>query len=148
MTTTESPMPEARPHPDLDGLHRLVGTWRLSGEAQGTIEYEWAEGGFFLLQHVDIVHDGKRISGIEIIGRQYRLVGEPSAEIASRFYSYLDGLTLDYTYELWDDTLTIWFGDRESSHYYRAVISPDGNTMVGAWQWPGGGYRVTAKRSR
>ena len=29
------------PHPDLTNLDRLVGTWSVSGEAEGTVVYEW-----------------------------------------------------------------------------------------------------------
>jgi hypothetical protein len=36
----------AQPHPDLTSLDRLVGTWAVSGEAEGTVAYEWTEGGF------------------------------------------------------------------------------------------------------
>lgn len=45
------------PNPDLRSLDRLVGTWQVSGEAQGTVTYEWMEGGFFLIQHVDLQHE-------------------------------------------------------------------------------------------
>jgi hypothetical protein len=44
----------ASPHPDLKSLEKLVGMWNLSGDTQGQITYEWMEGGFFLLQHVDM----------------------------------------------------------------------------------------------
>lgn len=37
-----------KPSPDLKSLDRLVGTWKVSGEAQGQMRYEWKEGGFFL----------------------------------------------------------------------------------------------------
>jgi hypothetical protein len=45
---TQEAMPV--PNPDLKSLDRLIGTWTVSGEAEGTVTYEWAEGGFFLLQ--------------------------------------------------------------------------------------------------
>jgi hypothetical protein len=35
------------PSLDLKGLERLVGTWTISGGTQGTVTYEWMEGGFF-----------------------------------------------------------------------------------------------------
>ena len=45
---------EARePSSDLKRLDRLVGTWELSGDVWRTVTYEWMEGGFFLIQHVD-----------------------------------------------------------------------------------------------
>src|SRR5215218_8498498 len=102
---------EARePSPDLKRLDRLVGTWELSGDVGGTVTYEWMEGGFFLLQRVDLGREG---SGMEVIGHERGYGAEPSADIKSRFYSST-GDTLDYVYELEGDTLTIWFGERES----------------------------------
>lgn len=136
--------PEASP--DLKSLDRLVGTWKVSGEAQGQIRYEWMEGGFFLVQHFDLEHGGRKIKGIEIIGHEQKFGAEPSAEIKSRAYSFLDGLTLDYVYELVDDTLTIWGGEKGSPAYYQCKFSDDGNTLTGGWVWPGGGYETTTTR--
>ncbi|MGA7079782.1 MAG: hypothetical protein WBY61_13785, partial [Terriglobales bacterium] len=39
----------------------LVGTWKLSGGAEGIIRYEWMEGGRFLFQHVDLKVFGRQI---------------------------------------------------------------------------------------
>ena len=119
------------PNPDLKSLDRLVGTWRVSGEAQGQISYEWKEGGFFLVQHFDLVHDGQLIKGIEVIGHLHGLDDEPGQDIRTRVYSYLDGLTLDYVYELTGDTLTIWGGEKGSPAYYRGKFSADGNILTG-----------------
>jgi hypothetical protein len=38
------------------------------GEIHGTLTYEWMEDGDFLVQHVDIIHPGRRVRGIEVIG--------------------------------------------------------------------------------
>ncbi|MCL3836992.1 hypothetical protein [Aeromicrobium duanguangcaii] len=43
-----------QPNTALNTLDKLVGTWTVSGGAEGTVIYEWTEGGFFLLQHVDL----------------------------------------------------------------------------------------------
>ena len=138
----ESPTPSAA----LRRLHRLVGTWEVSGDAQGTLRYEWMEGGFFLLQHVDLRYEGRKIRGLEVIGNLHRIGESPSEEVWTRFYSALDGLTLDYVYELSDDELTVWFRHKNSDNFMKARFSPDGKGFVAAWQWPGGGYRITAKR--
>ena len=38
-----------------------------SGDVQGTVTYEWMEGGFFLIQHVDL---GPEAKGMEVIGHE------------------------------------------------------------------------------
>ena len=134
----------AQPHPDLMSLDRLVGTWAVSGEAEGTVVYEWTEGGFFLLQHVDL--GGNK--GLEVIGHEHRYGEDPSADIRSRFYGFSEGETLDYTYEIKDDTLTIWMGERNSPAYYEGMFSEDGNELTGAWHYPGGGgYSTVSTRT-
>jgi hypothetical protein len=136
----------SKPNPDLKSLERLVGTWKVTGEAQGTIRYEWAEGGFFLIQHFDLIHNQRRHKGIEIIGHLHPLFADPSKDIRTRVYNFLDGLTLDYVYELAGDTLTIWGGEKGSSAYYKGAFSKDGNTLTGSWVYPGGGYKTITTR--
>jgi hypothetical protein len=139
------PQPPA-PDPDLKGLERLVGTWTISGGAQGTATYEWMEGGYFLVQHVDLEQYGQQTKGIEIIGHERPFGAEPGPDIRSRFYDN-QGNTLDYVYELEGDTLTIWGGEKGSPAYYRGQFSEDGDTLTGAWVYPGGGgYESTATR--
>jgi hypothetical protein len=135
----------AIPDSDLLSLDRLVGTWRISGEAQGTVKYEWMEGRFFLIQHVDLEHAGHKSKGIEFIGRLRPFGEAPSADIRSRYYD-TTGSTLDYVYELEGDRLTIWGGEKGSPAYYKGTFSADGNTLTGGWVYPGGGYQSTATR--
>ena len=135
-----------KPNPDLRSLDRLIGTWKQSGEVEGEITYEWAEGGFFLIQHVDLMQYGNHIKGMEIIGHEFMFGTEPSADIKSRFYSFLDGMTLDYVYEMEGDTLTIWGGEKGSPAYYKGTFSEDGNTLTGGWTYPGGGYEAVSTR--
>jgi hypothetical protein len=134
------------PNPDLKPLDRLIGIWKQAGELDGEIRYEWAEGGFFLLQHVDFTHGENKIKGIEIIGHEQNFGAEPSTEIKSRFYSFLDGMTIDYVYEMEGDTLTIWGGEKGSPAYYKGTFSEDGNTLKGGWVYPGGGYEAVSTR--
>jgi hypothetical protein len=135
------------PNPDLKSLDRLIGTWKQSGGVEGEITYEWMEGGFFLTQRVDLEQYGQKIKGIEVIGHLQPFGEEPSKDIKSRFYSFLDGMTLDYVYELDGDTLMIWAGERGSPAFYKGKFSKDGNTLTGEWEYPGGGgYQSTATR--
>jgi hypothetical protein len=149
MTNTAYSQEMPTPNPDLKSLDRLVSTCKQSGGIDGEITYEWMEGVFFLTQDVDLEQDGQKIKGMEII-RHLQLFGEePSNDIKSRFYSFLDGMTLDYVYEIEGDTLTIWGGERGSPAYYKGEFSDDGNTLIGSWVYPGGGgYEATTTRVR
>jgi hypothetical protein len=136
------------PSPDLKRLgDRLVGTWEVTGGAQGRVTFEWMEGGFFLIQGVDLEQYGQRIKGLEIIGHEKPFGSEPSEEIKSRFYSNT-GDTLDYVYELEGNTLTIWGGERGSPAYAKSEFSEDDKTGSGEWVYPGGGgYQFTMTRA-
>ena len=136
-----------KPNSDLKGLKKLVGTWKQSGGVNGEISYEWMEGGFFLMQRVDLEQYGQQIKGVEIIGHLQPFGEAPSNEIRSRFYSSLDGMTLDYVYEVEGDTLTIWGGEKGSPAYFKGQFSEDGNTLSGNWVYPGGGgYEAISTR--
>ena len=126
------------PSPDLQRLDRLVGTWTVTGGSEGTVTYEWMDGGFFLLQHVDLENNGQQIKGMEVIGRLQPFGDEPSEDIWSRYYGSA-GETFDYVYELEGDTLTIWGGGRGSPAYFKGTFNADGTTCEGAWVYPGGG---------
>jgi hypothetical protein len=86
--TTNNAQPNQQPpepSPDLKNLgERLVGKWEMSGEVQGRVTFDWMEGGFFLIQRVDLEQFGQRIKGIEIIGHERPFGSEPSEEIKSR----------------------------------------------------------------
>ena len=136
------------PNPDLENLERLVGTWEMSGDVRGTVTYEWMEGGFFLIQRVDLEQYGQRIKGIEIIGHERPFGTDPSEDIKSRFYDNI-GNTHDYLYELEGDTLTIWAGEKGSPAYSKGTFSDDGDTLSSEWVYPGGsGYQSTMIRGQ
>lgn len=145
-TGKQSPQQSPKPNPDLKSLEKFVGVWKLSGGATGTIRFEWMEGGFFLIQHVDLEHNGNKHRGIEIIGHEQKFGAAPSKEIKSRYYGYGDGITFDYVYETDGDALTIWAGEKGSPSYCKGKFSDDGNAMSAEWFYPGGGYQVTGTR--
>jgi hypothetical protein len=70
---------EARPGPEHARLAPFVGRWSTAGEVlaspsspalriEGTDEYEWLPGGFFLLHRVDVRIGGERVQVLEVIG--------------------------------------------------------------------------------
>jgi len=90
------------------------------------------EGGFFLIQHVDL---GAEAKGMELIGHERPLGQEPSADVKSRFYGNIG------------DTLAIWFGQRGSLAYYEGTFSEDDDVLIGPWHYPGGGgYEAISTR--
>ena len=148
MTESDSGEPSQQPQkpsPDLKSLDRLVGTWKLSGEAQGQVKYEWMEGGFFLIQHVSFRLGGLDVKAIDVIGHMRPFGEAPSKDIRSRAYDS-SGNTVDYVYELEGDTLTIWGGEKGSPGHFKGKFSDDGNTNTGEWVYPGGGYKSTMTR--
>ncbi|HSX07063.1 MAG TPA: hypothetical protein VLG92_05080 [Candidatus Saccharimonadia bacterium] len=134
----------AQPNPDLKALDRLVGTWKLSGDTTGAVTYEWMDGKFFLVQHVDIQLFGHVVKSLEVIGHLQPFGEEPSADIRSRAYD-TSGNTLDYVYEMEGDTLTIWGGEKGSPSYFKGTFT-NNDTCEGEWVYPGGGYKSTMQR--
>jgi hypothetical protein len=146
MSENEAPEPAPQPADDLKAFDQLIGTWRVTGGAEGTTTYEWMEGRFFLIQRVDLEQYGQRIRGIEIIGHDRPFGEDPKPEIRSRFYDNM-GNTLEYVYELDGDRLIVWGGEKGSPAFYSGTISSDGNVVTGAWTYPGGGgYESTSTR--
>ena len=135
-----------KPNPDLERLNRLVGTGQVSGDATREVTYERLEGKFFLEQCFDLVHGSRAINGIELIGHLHPFDGEPSEEIRTRIYSFIDGMTLDPVYELEGDTLMIWGGEKDSPMHCQGTFGDDGKTVNGARHWPGGGYTANMTR--
>jgi hypothetical protein len=134
------------PNPDMACLDRLVGTWEVSGGANGTATYEWMDGKHFLVQRVVLEQFGQQINGLEVIGHNQDFGQEPDPEIRSCFYDSM-GNTMRYVYEMGGDVLTIWGGEKGSPAYYRGTFSIDGNIVTGDWVYPGGGgYTSTMTR--
>jgi hypothetical protein len=133
------------PHPALRSLDPLVGAWTISGPGGkngGRVRYEWSEGGGFLVQHIDLLQDGQPTRGVEYIGYH-----KDTDTLRSHYFS-TTGETLEYVYELADDTLTIWFGEAGSPAKYTGRFTDDGSVNTGGWTWPGGGFESTMTRER
>jgi hypothetical protein len=147
-TTTEEKRLSLARDSALKRLDRLVGTWKVegresdpAGEIHGHVSFARLEGGFFLLQRIDLNHGGRPIKGIEIIGHERPFGAEsPSPEITSRVFDN-EGNTLDYVYELEGETLTIWGGHVGSPATFKGTFSADGNCLTGRWVWSGGGMK-------
>lgn len=78
-----------QPNPALKSLDVMAGTWNVKGresgpdgEIHGQVTFEWMEGGFFLVQRVNLDHIGQKIKGVEYIGYD-----ESSKALKSYFFS-------------------------------------------------------------
>jgi len=142
-----------RPKPALRSLDVMVGTWELKGRESGPEEeihgrptFEWMEGYFYLVQHVDIDYIGRRIVGTEYIGYD-----EENDNLRSYFFSNeapgpLGGVALEYVWEVGDNTFTIWGGEVGFPASFKGRFSDDRDTITGRWEWPEGGYEATMTR--
>ncbi len=144
-TVAKSKVP-TRP-PGLKVLDKLVGRWKISGGSEGEVTYEWTDGGFFLFQRGEVKRDEGTYKYRGFIGYEHSPGAEPAKVITSRLYTST-GDTLDYTSEVDDKGMTIWFGPKGSPSAYKGEWSDDGNTLRGEWQWPGGGYKETMTRQK
>jgi hypothetical protein len=129
------------PYPALHQLDRLIGSWQVTGSLlEGVMTYEWMEGGFFLIQHVDAKAGDRQIRGVEYVG-----FDEETQTLRSH-YMDIHGANFAYTWEIHGDAIRIWFGDEGSDNFFEGQFSEDGNSYSGAWRWPGGGYTATLTR--
>lgn len=134
------------PNPALRKLDRLVGRWRVEGSLVfGQIEYEWMDGGFFLIQHVDLTAFGRPVKGVEYIG-----FDEDTQTLRSHFMDN-NGSNFTYTWDIVGETLRIWFGEKGSDNHFRGTFDESGSSYHGKWEWPdrqGGttGYDVEITR--
>ena len=134
---TQATQQPPKPNPALKKLDRLVGTWKASdpsgaGAIHGRVTFEWMEGGFFLMQHVDL-GDSK---GIEIIGYD-----EESKALKSHYFGNT-GSILEYVYEVGDDTLTVSIDIPGVKGQFTGKFSDDGNTFTGSWEWTKDGVKM------
>jgi predicted enzyme related to lactoylglutathione lyase len=135
------------PNAALRTLDPLVGTWTITGDTfNGRTTFEWADGGFYLVQRSHADHGGREFSATEYIGWDEDTQTLRSVMLDSA------GSKFAYTWRLAGDTLTVWFGDEDSSNFLSATFGSDGDTVTGAWQWPDGkggtdGYRTTMTRT-
>ena len=141
-----------RPDPRLRALDRLLGTWDLRHRAfdtgeewRGQDRYEWMEGGFFLAyRHEEF---DRNINGIMLIGYEQRWgADQPSSDLIGHWFESTSGSHFVYVWEVGVDTLTFWLERKGSDSAFHGRFSADGNTITGAWKWPGGGYELTMTR--
>jgi hypothetical protein len=128
---------QLQPSAEIKSLDFLVGTWRTEGQTvpspaepsidiTGTDQYEWLDGGFFLVHHVDVHMGADHVKTLEIIGDYDRASQTYAARSFDNQGNYESMRVASGAGESW--TIT-----GEST---RATIHPtnSGNTLQVEWE--------------
>lgn len=139
------------PHSALRELDVLEGTWRLETRdltggtaAVGTITRRWLPGGHFLVQEMTM--DGQERGGTEYIGYDHAQQTLRSMLFGSDGPGPFCPYALEYIWQVEGDALTVWHGAKGSPARFTGTIDRAAGTVVGRWEWPGGGYQATETR--
>ena len=125
----------------LKNFDFLVGNWEIRGPVvSGTVSFKWLEGGYFLVQEVDMEYEHRKVKGIEYIGF------DDSRYICTSHFFDNSGHLFTYDWELIENEIIIWFGRKGSDNRFKGRLHDNRNSYSGAWAWPGGGYEVTLTR--
>ncbi len=114
-----------KPNPELKKLDKLVGVWNVSGETCGQVCFSWMEGGFFLIQYVDL--EGTK--GLEFIGYD-----EVSGTLKSHYFDN-DGKVLEYTYKVSETDHIVSINMPGITGRFNGKFNNDGTVITGSWQW-------------
>jgi hypothetical protein len=123
----------SRPHPALQRLNVLIGTWDMKGHTLNAKEdnitgwntFEWLPGGFFLKSSGEINFKGAIIQSTEIIG--YDPVTDT---FPSNVYSNMDGKVLPYSWNIQGNIVI----HSDLTSQYTGTLSEDGKTLTGGWR--------------
>ena len=140
------------PHPKLRDLDVLEGTWQLEGQDlnsgepfTGTITRRWLPGGFFLEQQMTV--DGEDHAGAEYIGYDFAAQTLRSMFFSNEGPGPFCTFALEYIWDISGDQLTIWHGFKDSPAKFTGTIDREARVVHGRWEWPGGGYEATTRRT-
>lgn len=123
----------SKPHPALQRLNVLIGTWDMKGHTLNSKEdnitgwntFEWLPGGFFLKSTGEINFKGAIIQSTEIIGY------DPATDtFPSKVYSNMDGNILPYSWNVQGNIVT----HSDPTSQYTGTLSEDGKTLTGGWR--------------
>lgn len=123
------------PGPEHARLEPFAGRWRTAGqvlatddapalEIDGTDEYEWLPGGWFLLHRVDVRIGGERVQALEVIGWE----AERGAYFMRSFDSQGNAGEMHATQR---DGVWTFQGDTER---FTGGFGEHGHTLSGRWE--------------
>jgi hypothetical protein len=142
----------------LQPFARLIGKWDLTHSDLNTKEewtgndtFEWLPGGRFLTfrHHEDGSNNAQDgIDGLMIIGNEMGWEEtKPDAEIVGHWFESSSGHHYKYIWEIEGNAIQFWLISKQSGMSFKGTFSEDGNTITGAWKWPGGGYNLVMQRA-
>ena len=142
--------PVPPPHPLLDSLRPMVGTWELESRdlasgavSRTTLRRELMDGGYYLVEHVE---GASGSPGMQFVGY------DPEAgNLRGTYYSSdgpgpFGGIALEYVWEVDGADVTIWCGEVGSPARYTGRFDDERTVLAGRWEWPGGGYEAVETR--
>jgi hypothetical protein len=137
-TDTGSEPQAPTPDPALRRLDPLVGDWQMTGNLVGSSEeniigraaFRWLEGGFFLVQDIEIDFAGQyQVKSHELIDY------EPTTRaFASHVFSNLSPSPPHYSWDLRENTLRIIVSEPPLDATFEGTISDDGRAFTGGWR--------------
>lgn len=136
---------------------RLIGDWNLQHRDLNTKEewagndtFAWLPGGRFLTfrHHEDGNGTTDGIDGLMVIGNEMGWEeAKPGDDIIGHWFESSSGHHYKYIWEIKGNDIQFWINSKQSDMRFKGAFSEDGNTVTGAWTWPGGGYDLVMKRA-
>jgi hypothetical protein len=115
----------AKPHSALKSLEKLIGRWKVSGEAYGEVTFNWMEGGFFMVQDIDLIG----AKGIEFIGYD-----EKEGILKSHYFDDR-GNILECTYMISETEHIVTIDTPGIKGEFNGKFCDNGKIIYGNWKW-------------
>jgi hypothetical protein len=132
---TMSECDDLEPNPALKSLNRLLGAWIVTGEAYGQVTFNWMEGGFFMVQDIDLIGT----KGIEFIGYD-----KDSKSLKSHYFD-TNGQVLEFTYEINESGHNVFIDMPGIKGKFKGKFSNGGETITGKWKWVKDGKQIACE---
>lgn len=126
------------PDPALRALDTFVGTWSMKGHLIGSDDenivgqstFRWLDGGFFLLQDVELDFAGL----FEVKSHELVCYDPETKAFSSLVFSNLSPSPLPYRWEVHDGAVTISVNYGPLDATFNGEMSEDRNTFSGGWR--------------
>jgi Protein of unknown function (DUF1579) len=138
MEAAASPQGPPTPDPALRAFDPFIGTWSIKGHLLGSDEenivgratYRWLEGGFFLVQDIELDFAGQyEVKSHELIGYDPETKG-----FSSLVFSNLAPAPLPYTWDVKDRAVTIAVNYGPLDATFKGEMSEDRKGFSGGWR--------------